>query len=198
MGMLGSVQMARDCNIMKVCWVLGEDFQSHADKAKSIKAVAPIWGSHKTWREFETDNVICNELPIAIGLLNRAFQAVCNFYVPKERYVDLGRPNGVKMYDGGFNVEMFNKDEIIALHLVAPNNDIVLLLGFNLAPRDWGDYKIAKHQWTNYLLAVKTVIAQHPDTQWVAIDQISDIHPDIKNLPNFTCDKIENVVHLLV
>jgi hypothetical protein len=190
--------MARGRNIMKVCWVLGQDFNLHIDKAKSIKAIAPIWGSHKTWRDFETDNVICNELPVAVGLLNRAFQAVCNFYVPKERYVDLGRPSGVKMYDGGFNVEMFSKDEIIALHLVAPNNDIVLLLGFNLANRDFSDNKLLKHQWTNYLLAVKTVIAQHPNTQWVAIDQISDIHPDIKNLPNFTCDKIENVVHLLV
>lgn len=183
---------------MKVCWVLGSDADHHVDKVASIKATAPVWGSHATWREFETDNVICNDLPTAINLLKRAFQAVCNFYVPKDRYVDLGRPNGVKMYDGGFTVEMPNKDEIIALHLVAPHNDIVLLLGFDLSNRDFGDNKLVKHQWTNYLLAVKTVISEHPNTQWVAIDQISDIHTDIKNLPNFTCDKIENVVHLLV
>lgn len=183
---------------MKVCWVLGSDADRHVDKATSIKAVAPIWGGHNTWKEFETDNVVCHDLPTAILLLKRAFQAVCNFYVPKERYIDLGRPSGIKMYDGGFNVEMFNKDQIIALHLVAPNNDIVLLLGFDLAQKDFGDNKASKHQWTNYLLAIKTVITNNPNTQWVAIDQISDIHPDIKNLPNFTCDKIENVVHLLV
>jgi hypothetical protein len=190
--------VARDNNAMRTCWVLGGEFDSHLDKVESIKAVAPVWGSHYSWREFGTDNVICHDLPIAINLLKRAFQAVCNFYVPKDRYIDLGRPNGVKMYDGSFSGEMFHKDEIIALHLVASQNDIVLLLGFNLAHRDFGDNKLGKHQWTNYLLAVKTVIANNPNTQWVAIDQISDIHPDIKNLTNFTCDKIENVVHLLV
>lgn len=182
---------------MKVCWVLGPGAAQHQDQAESMRVVAPIWGSHVTWRTFNTDNVICNNLGQARELLQRAFQAVCNFYTHKDNYLGLGRPNGVKLYEGQFDPTITEGDELIACHLVAGKHDIVLLIGFDLSEPKSSD-KLEQHRALAWLRAMTKVIQESPNTQWVLVDSSMEPTKKLRKLPNFTCDKMSNVIQLLV
>lgn len=182
---------------MRSCWIVADDFVSPHIEPQTLKDVAPVWGSWKTWRAWNTDNVLCHDENKSRELIQRAFQAVCNFYVPKKQYAELGRPLKVNLYEGDFPGEMDRPEEIVAMHLVAENNDLVLLLGYNLTEITETD-KYLKHKALNYQNAFRATVNTYPDTQWVLIDHPGDLAKSFQTIPNITCDNFDNVLKLLL
>ena len=181
---------------MRVCWIISEDFASTHITPEQLKDIAPSWGSWKTWRAWNTDNVLCHDAVKAQELVQRAFHSVCNFYTANKNYAQLGRPARVNLYEGDFPGALDRPEEIIAMHLVAEQNDLVLLLGFDLAPKK-SDDRFETHKNLNYTNAFRATLNTYPETQWVLIDHPEDLDKSFKNVTNLTCDKFENVLKLL-
>ena len=184
---------------MRVNWVVASGHQLDPTlDPDQLKLVGPIWGSWRTWRSCSTDNVICNDFAKARELLDRAFQAVCNFYVPEKFYQNLGRPIGLKLYDGEFNQEIDFLEDIIAMHLAASMSDIVLLLGFDFSEIRPVDDKLQQHRNTNRLGLIHSAITADDRIQWVSVDHPAKMDKRYQNLPNLTCDTMENALKLLI
>lgn len=184
---------------MRINWVFADSYQIDPTvNIDAIKSIGPTWGSWKTWRGCGTDNVICYDKTKAQELIQRAFQAVCNFYVPKDYYQSLGRPMGVKLYDGEFTQEVDNPEEIVALHLVSNISDIVLLAGFDLSKKEKDPDRFQEHKNFNYRALVQSIVKANPDTQWVLVDHPNSVDKSFKKIPNLTCDIMPNVLKLLV
>lgn len=181
---------------MRINWVIADEFVSPHVSPDQLKDVAATWGSWRTWRAWNTDNVLCHDRAKAQELIQRAFQAVCNFYVPKKNYTELGRPLKVNLYEGDFPGEFDHSEEIIAMHLVATQSDLVLLLGYNLSKITETD-KFLKHKKTNYLNAFRATLNTYPETQFVLIDHPDDLDESLTKITNLTCDKFEAVLQLL-
>jgi len=183
---------------MRINWVFAADHKiDPAVDIGSIKRIGATWGSWKTWRSCETDNVICDDLAKSRELLKRAFQAVCNFYLPRRYYQDLGRPVGAKFYDGEFHEQMDDIEDIIALHLVASISDIVLLVGFDVSQPSVIDDRFEKHKVQNRLGLIRSTFLQNTETQWVLVDHPGPIGKGFQDIANLTCDKFQNVIQLL-
>lgn len=182
---------------MRVNWVFAHDYNIPPDQdVEDIKRVGASWGSWTTWRGCSTDNVICNEFGKSKSLISRAFQAVCNFYVPRHLYQDLSRPIGVKLYDGDFSLDTDHIEDIVAMHLASQSSDIVLLVGFRLFVTAAVDaYEM--HKIKNYHGLIRSVIANTSQVQWVVVDHVQELDPAYKTLDNITCDKMANVLKLL-
>jgi hypothetical protein len=184
---------------VRVNWVVSSTYQLDptADPEK-LKLVGPIWGSWRTWRSCSTDNVVCYDFAKSRELIDRAFQAVCNFYVPRKYYQDLGRPVGLKLYDGEFAHDIDFPEDIITLHLTAASSDIVLLLGFDFGEIPMPDDRYQKHRLQNQHGLSRSVISSHDNVQWVLIDHAGELDKSYQNIPNLTCDKMENALQLLI
>jgi hypothetical protein len=184
---------------MRVNWVLASTYQLDPVRdPEHLKTVGPIWGSWHTWRSCGTDNVVCHEFAKSRELIQRAFQAVCNFYVPRQFYQDLGRPIGIKLYDGNFQDDVDHIEDIVSMHLAASVSDIVLLLGFDLAERDLPQDRLERHRFRNYRGLLKSVIAAQDRVQWVAVDHAGKLEPSLGELSNLTCDTMQNALQLLI
>ena len=109
----------------------------------------PTWGSWRTWRSCGTQNVVCWEQDQCEKLLRRAFQSVCNFYIPKKSWAPLNRPIGVKLFDGDFDRPVQDVDDIIAMHLASSTSDLVLLFGFDLSTPSATDDVMERHRILN-------------------------------------------------
>jgi hypothetical protein len=179
---------------MKINWIVASRASLNGRDLDQLHAIAPIWGSYRTWREFATDNVICHDMANARSCLTRNLPDRCNFYIPKSLFTELQRPDKVKLYDGVFDHDLDDAEDIVALHLASIDTDIVLLYQFDLflAP-DLDRY--AAHKRRNYLGMVRSVIANSNNTQWVLIDSATPDNSFAK-LPNFSCDSFENVLLL--
>lgn len=183
---------------MRINWVVASTYQlDPAIDVDSIKNVGPIWGSWRTWRSCATDNVICHDSAKSRDLVARNFQNDCNFYVPESDLTKLGRPLGVRVYGGSYHQEVDHIDDIIALHLSAAQSDIVILMGFDLSGIKDIDDKFELHKNKNYHGLVRSVIAAHPETQWVVVDHEKKLDKNYQTLPNLTCDTFKNVLQLL-
>jgi len=184
--------------MMRVNWVVTSGYVFDPTvNLELVKSVGPIWGSWKSWRACSTDNVICHDIGKSRELINRAFQAVCNFYVPKKNYQDLSRPVGVRLYDGDFSQEVDDLEDIVSLHLAGSSSDIVLMLGFDLRiPKSMSD-RFEMHKIRNRHGLIRSVINSQENTQWVAVDHQNDPDSSYKSLSNFTCDNIDSVLKLL-
>jgi hypothetical protein len=183
---------------MRINWIFADDLVLDPTiDVDQIKNIGATWGSWRTWRGCGTDNVLCHDLGRATELLGRAFQAVCNFHVPKKHYQDLGRPLGVKLYDGDFDIEVDHVEEIVAMHLVSVVSDIVLMMGFDLGTPTASPDRFVTHKITNYHGLVHSRIKGSPDVQWVLVDHAQDLAKSYQSLPNLTCDKMSNVLQLL-
>lgn len=181
---------------MRVSWVIADNFADQAVDPDTLSEIGSTWGSWRTWRVWNTDNVLCYDGAKARDLITRAFQAVCNLYVPKSAYAELGRPAGVQLFDGEFPAEFNCVEEIIAMHLLASENDLVLLLGYNLtAPSTDDTFEL--HKRKNYLAAFASAIKMYPETQWVVINHDAELVGTLHELENITCDTYENVLQLL-
>ena len=200
MGVSWRIQLAisQGC-VMRICWIFAASYSlDPAIDAETVKSVGATWGSWKTWRSCSTDNVICDDLAKNRELLKRAFQAVCNFWVPRRSYQDLARPMGVKFYDGNFDLEMQDIEDVIAMHLVSRSSDIVLLVGFYLSRPDPVEDRFEKHKIQNRLGSIRSVINDNPAVQWVLIDHERELDLAFQTLPNLTCDSMQNALQLLV
>lgn len=176
---------------MNIGWVIAGGYQFDLTvNLDTIKDIGPIWGSWTTWRGCGTDNVICNNKPKAVQLIEQKFHTGCNLYVPDSLWSELGSPAKVQRYGGAFEHDMAHTDDIVALHLSCSRANIILMLGFNLItivdPKD-------RHYYGHTL----SVIKNHPSTQWVLVDHPSEPDKSFKDLTNLTCDTLENVLQLL-
>lgn len=175
---------------LNISWVIAEGYQFDPTiNVDTIKDIGPIWGSWTTWRGCGTDNVICNNKPKAIGLIDRKFNEGCNFYVPDALYQELDNPTRVLRYGGSFHHDMEHTDDIVALNLASINSDIVLMLGFDLTP-----IPTKKQHYYGYTLSA---IKRDPNIQWVLVDHPADLDNNFQDLTNLTCDNLGNVLQLL-
>ena len=183
---------------MRITWVLADEtVLSPGQDIAQLKMIGSTWGSWRTWRAYGTDNVICHDVKKASELLKRAFQAVCNFYLPNEHYALLDRPMGVQLYQGAFVHDVVRQEEIVALHLAVSQSDIVLLLGFDCSESDPKTDRLEAHQEQHYQGLFRQVILDNPEKQWVLIDHDADIREGLQDLPNLTKDVMSNALTLL-
>lgn len=186
---------------MNVSWVAASKYVSDAAvDVEKIKSIGPVWGSQSTWRSCETDNVVCHDVQSAEALVARQFHQRCNFYTYKNNYQLLGRPQGIYLYDNtvNFDIEVDCIDDVIAMHLAAARSDVVLLLGFDFARSAESDDRYNLHKVNNWHRMVRGCIAQNTETQWVAVDHCADFDEVYTELSNLTCDKMTNVLKLLL
>ena len=162
---------------------------------KEIKEIGPLWGSWKTWRGCQTDNVICHELNKAGELLKRNFQNSCNFYIANANWVKLDRPEKVNLYEGSF-VDEFQPEEIVAMHLAGSQSDIVLLLGFDLTEKERNPNKLLEHQAQAYRALIINLLESNPEVQWVLVDHPGPIMKKMQHIPNLVMDSMENCLGL--
>ena len=183
---------------MKTCWVLSENTPTGSVEPTALTNVAPTWSNVATWREFQSDNVVCYELKDASNLIRRAFHAITNLYVPRANYTDLGRPVGVRLYEGEFKDNaVAHKEDIIMMNLVSPENDIVLMYGFDLSPVPSMDDKLEERQQKAYRHNIKTIIDSNPNVQYVLVNYEHELADNIKGLDNLTVDTLDAVLELL-
>lgn len=181
---------------MNISWVLADTCVIDPTiDIDTLKEIGPIWGSWRTWRSCQTDNVICHDLNKGQELLRRNFQKNCNLYIPNANWIKLDRPENIQLYEGSF-VDEFQPEEIIAMHLAASQSDIVLLLGFNLAERDKNPNKLEEHKFQAYRSLISHAISDNPDVQWVLVDHPESIMKMLVKLENLTRDSMENCLGL--
>lgn len=180
---------------MRINWVIASGYQFDPTvEIEKVKDIGAIWGSWTTWRSCQTDNVVCDNLSKAKELIARSFQNRCNFYVPNSLYQDLGRPPGLKLYDGKFQQELDYPEDVVSMHLAAAASDVVLLCGFDLGKPEVTADQYQNHKIRNRHGFIRGLIASDTQTQWVAIDHEKELDLAYQNLANLTCDKIENVL----
>jgi hypothetical protein len=180
---------------MNINWVLANDYvpDPTIDLAR-LRAFGAFWGGWQTWRALGTDNVICYDTAKARELIQRAFHATCNFYVPNSAYAMLDRPQGVHLYEGEFVHDLDNHEEIVALHLVAGVSDIVLLLGFDLSEPAKLPDRLQEHRALNYRNLFRQAVMSNSSVQWVMIDHNKEFRKDLQDLENLTQDTLDNVI----
>lgn len=184
---------------MRINWAFADTYQLDPTvDIERIKSIGPTWGSWRTWRGCNTDNVICHDSAKAHDLVRRAFQAVCNLYVPKRYYQDLGRPVGIKLYDGDFDHELDHAEDVITLHIISGASDIVLMAGYDLEPLPEIADRFERHKLQNYHGMIRSLIAQNDTVQYVLVDHDPKLDKAYQDLPNLTCDVMANVLKLLV
>ena len=180
---------------MRISWVLADATLVDATiDINQLKNIGPFWGGWRTWRSYNTDNVVCHQATDARTLVHKNFHARCNMYLPSSVYQEINRPPGVKLYQGEFHQIVDHPDDIVSMHLASANNDIVLLLGFDLTPRNLDQDKMAKHQWHNYKNYVLTIVKNNPQVQWVLIDHSPEIEKEFKDIPNLMFDTLTNIL----
>ena len=165
---------------MEISWVLSEDYNDPIVKSEQLKDIGSTWGSWKTWRSWSTDNVLCADNTKAQDLIKRAFHSVCNFYIPQKSYIFLNRPTGVKVFEGDFPDDFTKQEDVIAIHLCS-QSELVL----------------CKFLAKSYETAIRAVIKNNPNTQFVFIDHPGELDKSLKDLENISCDTYENVLQLL-
>jgi len=182
---------------MRISWVISEDITDNALDMKVVKETSSSWGSWKVWKKYKVDNCVCTDTSEATKLIQRAFHAVCNFYMMQESFTKVGSPVGVKLFDGKFKSDYIdNKDDIVALNIAAPGHDIVLLSGFNLSPM-MEDDEVKNVSREEYYYNIKELIKSNSTTQFVFVDYKHEISQWIRELDNVTFDTISSVKSLL-
>ena len=180
---------------MNINWILANDYVPDPTiDLDQLKTCGALWGGWQTWRASGTDNVICHDTAKARDLIQRAFHAVCNFYVPSSAYAMLDRPQGVRLYEGEFVHDLDHHEEIVALHLTAGISDIVLLLGFDLAEVELPADRLERHRWLNHRNLIRQAMKDNVQTQWVLVDHDRPVDKYFKELDNLTQDTLDNVL----
>lgn len=183
---------------MNISWVVAD--QTVLDPTinlDQIKSVGSIWGGWQTWRQCQTDNVICHNMKKAAELLDRNFANICNFYIPKAHYEQLDNPLNVKLYDGAFPDNIGAEDEIVSLHLAASVSDIVLLLGFDWTEKEPNDDRLQEHRTHVYRTLINGVLRNNPEVQFVAVDHPGEFRKDLAQFANLTQDTLQTALSLL-
>jgi hypothetical protein len=184
---------------MNIQWVLSDDLiLDPTIDINRMKKAGAFWGSWKTWRAYNTDNVICHDTKKAQELIKRAFHSACHFYISNLTYTTLGRPLGVRLYEGDFmGHEVDNQDELVAVNLAGSVAEVVLLVGFDLSAKPKDADKLREHRAQNYRGLILQAIKSNPNVQWILVDHPGDIMPELSSLPNLGKDTFDNVFQLL-
>lgn len=184
---------------MNIQWVLADNLVLNPDAdIMRMKRSGAFWGSWKTWRSYNTDNVICHDLSKAQELIKRAFQATCNFYIPNSSYNALNRPQGVRLYEGDFmGHDVDNQDELVAMNLAASICDVILLLGFDWSEKESLTDKLQEVKARNYRGLVNQAIKSTPHVQWILVDHPKELRSELAELPNIGKDTLDNVLKIL-
>ena len=183
---------------MNISWVLADSvLLDPLQDIVALKNVGAFWGSWRTWRSCETDNVICNDSVKANDLIKQNFQKNCNFYISNAVFQQLGRPEEVRLYEGAFTHDVDHQDEIVAVHLVTGTSDIVLLLGFNFTEHMPLADRLQEHRAQNYRGLIRQAIKDNTHIQWVLVDHPGELGKDMSNLENLTVDTMQNVLALI-
>ena len=183
---------------MRINWVVADHTVLPPDvEVAALKDIAAIWGSWRTWRGCGTDNVICNDAAQARDLIKRRMNEQCNLYIPNAVYNQLDRPGTVRLYEGQFTFDIDNPDELIGIQLVSGQSDIVLLMGFDWAEKPVIADRLLAHRAANYRRFVRDTIAANPSVQWVLVDHVGPVGPDLAQLENLTQDSLGSVTDLL-
>ena len=177
---------------MNIAWLFAENtVLPPTTSVQAIKDLAPIWGSWRTQRSYQSDNVVCWDPDQAEKLVRQGYAKICNLYIPESVYQQLGKPKGVRAFGGGFDFSVDSVDDIIATHLVASVADVILMVGFDLEAKT----KPLPSR-TNYIGILARAIAAS-DKQWVVVDHHTDLAEPIQKLSNITRDLLPNVLQLL-
>lgn len=180
---------------MNISWVISDTAELDPTiDLVGMKNLGSIWGSWRTWRQYQTDNVICYDMLKAVELVKRNFQKSCNFYVPNSIYADIQRPSDVRVFEGTFVHDVERQEEIVAMHLAASVSDIVLLYGFDFSAQPVNPDKLLEHRAHNYRGLTKQAIKDNPTVQWVAIDHAQDFRKDLLELTNLGKDTLSNIL----
>jgi len=183
---------------MRISWVLADNFELPPSLTTDvIKNVGPSWGPYSTWRQCQTDNVVCSNLSTAQQLIKRQFQQHCNLYIAKDHFAELSRPSGVRLFDGTCALQVLNLDEIVCMQLVSSNSDIVLMLGFDLSNTLSAVDINHNHRSKNQLGLMLHTMTTYPQVQWVMVDHPGSLPRAFLDTKTVTCDKLENVLQLL-
>ena len=180
---------------MNISWVLADS--AAIDPTQSIdalKRIGAFWGSWRTWRAYQTDNVICHDQVKAVELIKRDFQTRCNFYIPSSVHTALERPSGVRLYAGEFVHDVIRQEEIIAVHLAATTSDIVLLLGWDLTELTPTLDKLQTNQIQHHRNLLYQALKDYNQIQWVVVDHEGKLASNLANLDNVVTDNMENVL----
>ena len=179
---------------MNIAWLFAENtLLPPATDVQAIKNVAPIWGSWRTQRGYQTDNVICWDPQQATQLVAQGYGAICNLFIHQSVYNKLDKPEGVRVFGGEFVHAVDSYDDVVGMHLVASNADVVLMVGF-----DFTEPKTLTESRTNYLGLTAQVVRDHPKQQWVMIDHSNELAKPFAGQENITCDRMKNVLQLLM
>jgi hypothetical protein len=179
---------------MNIAWLFAENtLLPPATDVQAIKNVAPIWGSWRTQRGYQTDNVICWDPAQATQLVAQGYSAICNLFVHESVYDELERPQGVRVFGGEFAHAVDSCDDVVGMHLVASDADVILMVGF-----DFVEPKTPTESRNNYLGLAAQVIQDHPKKQWVMIDHSTELAKPFAGQENITCDRMKNVLQLLM
>ena len=174
---------------MKIAWLFSENTDLGPQvNVKQLHDLAPIWGGWKTWRGYATDNVICYDVGQAQNLLEQDYQKVCNLYIHQTAWEKANKPAGVRVFGGDFPVDVPHPDDIVAMHLSASQNQIVLMVGFALDQ---------KQPVTPYVELIAQSVKTNSKTQWVLVDHAKELCAPFADLKNITCDNMSNVLSLL-
>lgn len=177
---------------MQCSWIFSAAWQPDIGvDLDQMHDIAPSWGSWKSWRQCGTNNVICYDSDRCRDLLGKAFQAVCNFYIPKSVYDDL-RPQGCRVFGGEFPAKVTDIEDIVSMHLASTDCDLVMLLGFDFAQCDTIGVE-NQHR----MAMMRQIIQQRDTVQWVLIDHDAEIAGIYQSLTNLTSDTLQNAVQLL-
>ena len=178
---------------MEASWVISENYTNSAAEAKALESIGTTWGSWKTWRSYNTNNVLCADNAKSKDLIKRAFHGICNFYIPQKSFIELNRPKGVRVFEGDFPDDFPCQEDVIALHLCS-HSEIVLCLGFDLKEIIATNTK-QKFLAKSYEAAVRAVIKNNPNTQFVFVDHPDELDKSFSILENISCDTYENVLN---
>jgi hypothetical protein len=103
----------------------------------------------------------------------------------------------VRLYDGEYQAEAMNIEDIVAMHMVVPISDLVLLAGINVASPAIPPDPMEQHRLRNRMGMLRSVIANNPQIQWVLVDHSEYPDPAFLDIANLTRDTMENVLKLL-
>lgn len=182
---------------MNISWAFANSYQLDPTvTVDTIKNIGPAWGGWQTWRSCGTDNVISTDRKKNKDLISSGFQQNCNFYIPKDQYASLGRPQGVNIFNGDFLDTPPDPEDIIAMHLAGSTSELVLLVGYDFSPIIEEDV-MERHNRTNYMGLARSAIANNSETQWVLIDSPTETTEAFSKLENFTSDTLGNVLNML-
>ena len=182
---------------MNISWVLADSATADPTvDTVELKRLGAFWGSWRTWRAWHTDNVICHDQSKAAELIKRNFQNNCNFYMPNSVYTSLDRPDNVRLYEGAFVHDVDRQEEIVAIHLAATTNDIVLLYGFDLTKLEPGPDRLLAHKAHHHRNHIHQAIKDFAQVQWVIVDHFGELDTNLVILDNVVTDNLQTVLAL--